>query len=72
MHLFWSLKELKNCSQYNVSSMQIYQCFYFCVAAKKTNKQVYVSYSLPVTDPNMSLLVESTIKKELELHPEHF
>ncbi|XP_003979179.1 proteasome assembly chaperone 4 [Takifugu rubripes] len=40
--------------------------------AKKTNKQVYVSYSLPGTDPNMSLLVESKIKKELELHPEHF
>lgn len=40
--------------------------------AKKTNKQVYVSYSLPVTDSNLSLLVENRIKKELELHPEHF
>nr|XP_046247571.1 proteasome assembly chaperone 4 [Scatophagus argus] len=40
--------------------------------AKKTKKQVYVSYSLPVTDVNLSLLVENRIKKELELHPEHF
>lgn len=57
--------------RYNVKSMNIYQSC-FCVAAKKTQKQVYVSYSLPVTDPNMSLLVENRIKKELELHPEHF
>ncbi|KAG8003387.1 Proteasome assembly chaperone 4 [Nibea albiflora] len=40
--------------------------------AKKTKKQVYVSYSLPMTDSNLSLLVENRIKKELELHPEHF
>ncbi|KAL7396679.1 hypothetical protein ABVT39_009753 [Epinephelus coioides] len=40
--------------------------------AKKTQKQVYVSYSLPMTDSNISLLVENRIKKELELHPEHF
>ncbi|XP_039983794.1 proteasome assembly chaperone 4 [Xiphias gladius] len=40
--------------------------------AKKTQKQVYVSYSLPMTDSNLSLLVENRIKKELELHPEHF
>lgn len=40
--------------------------------AKKTKKQVFVSYSLPVTDPNLSLLVENRIKKELELHPERF
>ncbi|XP_059197534.1 proteasome assembly chaperone 4 [Centropristis striata] len=40
--------------------------------AKKTKKQVFVSYSLPVTDSNLSLLVENRIKKELELHPEHF
>lgn len=44
-------------------------CF---AAAKKTKKQVYVSYSLPVTDGNVGLLVEDRIKKELELHPEHF
>lgn len=43
-----------------------------CFAAKKTNKQVYVSYSLPVTDSNLSLLVEDRIKKELERHPQHF
>ncbi|XP_019133046.2 proteasome assembly chaperone 4 [Larimichthys crocea] len=40
--------------------------------AKKTKKQVYVSYSLPMTDSNLGLLVENRIKKELELHPEHF
>ncbi|KAF7648451.1 hypothetical protein LDENG_00156550 [Lucifuga dentata] len=40
--------------------------------AKKTKKQVFVSYSLPVMDSNMTLLVENSIKKELELHPEHF
>uniref|UniRef100_A0A3Q3X8Q3 Proteasome assembly chaperone 4 n=1 Tax=Mola mola TaxID=94237 RepID=A0A3Q3X8Q3_MOLML len=40
--------------------------------AKKTKKQVYVSYSLPITDSNMSLLVENRIKKELEVHPEYF
>ncbi|XP_029004941.1 proteasome assembly chaperone 4 [Betta splendens] len=40
--------------------------------AKKTKKQVFVSYSLPMTDSNISLLVENRIKKELELHPEHF
>lgn len=40
--------------------------------AKKTKKQVFVSYSLPMTDSNLSLLVENRIKKELELHPEHF
>ncbi|XP_035032437.1 proteasome assembly chaperone 4 [Hippoglossus stenolepis] len=40
--------------------------------AKKTKKQVFVSYSLPMTDSNLGLLVENRIKKELELHPEHF
>ncbi|XP_042271687.1 proteasome assembly chaperone 4 [Thunnus maccoyii] len=40
--------------------------------AKKTKKQVFVSYSLPMTDSSHSLLVENRIKKELELHPEHF
>lgn len=40
--------------------------------AKKTKKQVYVSYSLPMTDSSLGLLVENRIKKELELHPEHF
>ncbi|XP_034532876.1 proteasome assembly chaperone 4 [Notolabrus celidotus] len=40
--------------------------------AKKTKKQVFVSYSIPLTDSNFSLLVENRIKKELELHPEHF
>uniref|UniRef100_A0AAQ4QJI5 Proteasome assembly chaperone 4 n=1 Tax=Gasterosteus aculeatus aculeatus TaxID=481459 RepID=A0AAQ4QJI5_GASAC len=40
--------------------------------AKKTKKQVFVSCSLPMTDSNLSLSVEQRIKKEVELHPEHF
>uniref|UniRef100_A0A1A8BZS4 Proteasome (Prosome, macropain) assembly chaperone 4 n=1 Tax=Nothobranchius kadleci TaxID=1051664 RepID=A0A1A8BZS4_NOTKA len=40
--------------------------------AKRTRKQVFVSYSLPMTDSSLSLLVENRIKKELELHPEYF
>lgn len=65
-----NLKVTFRCS---VNRMSIYRvCWCLCVAAKKTQKQVYVSYSLPVTDPNASLLVENRIKKELELHPEHF
>ncbi|XP_068176069.1 proteasome assembly chaperone 4 [Antennarius striatus] len=40
--------------------------------AKKTKKQVYVSYSLPLTDSSLGLLVEDRIKKELELRPELF
>ncbi|KAI7799649.1 proteasome assembly chaperone 4 [Triplophysa rosa] len=40
--------------------------------AKKTKKQVFVSYNLPMTDSNLTLLVENTIKKEMELHPDKF
>ncbi|MED6253624.1 hypothetical protein AMECASPLE_004669 [Ameca splendens] len=40
--------------------------------AKRTKKQVFVSYSLPMTDSSLSLLVENRIKKEMELHPENF
>ncbi|XP_008336702.1 proteasome assembly chaperone 4 [Cynoglossus semilaevis] len=40
--------------------------------AKKTKKQVFLSYDLPMTDSNLSLLVERRILKELELHPELF
>ncbi|KAB5517199.1 hypothetical protein PHYPO_G00186950 [Pangasianodon hypophthalmus] len=39
---------------------------------KKTKKQVFVSYNLPVTDSNLTLLVENRIKKEMELHPDKF
>ncbi|XP_056131972.1 proteasome assembly chaperone 4 [Lampris incognitus] len=39
--------------------------------AKRTKKQVFVSYNLP-SGSNLSLLVENRIKKELEVHPEHF
>ncbi|XP_066533407.1 proteasome assembly chaperone 4 [Hoplias malabaricus] len=39
---------------------------------KKTEKQVFVSYNLPMTDSRLTLLVENRIKKEMELHPEKF
>ncbi|XP_065112536.1 proteasome assembly chaperone 4 [Paramisgurnus dabryanus] len=39
---------------------------------KKTKKQVFVSYNLPMTDSNLLLLVENRIKKEMELHPHKF
>ncbi|KAI5094438.1 proteasome assembly chaperone 4 [Silurus meridionalis] len=39
---------------------------------KKTKKQVFVSYNLPVTDSNLTILVENRIKKEMELHPDKF
>ncbi|XP_073673267.1 proteasome assembly chaperone 4-like [Garra rufa] len=39
---------------------------------KKTKKQVFVSYNLPMTDSNLALLVENRIKKEMELHPDKF
>ncbi|KAA0708166.1 Proteasome assembly chaperone 4 [Triplophysa tibetana] len=40
--------------------------------SKKTKKQVFVSYNLPMADSNLTLLVENTIKKEMELHPDKF
>ncbi|KAJ3599320.1 hypothetical protein NHX12_033283 [Muraenolepis orangiensis] len=40
--------------------------------AKKTKKQVFVSYNLPVVNSNLALQVESRIKTEMENHPEHF
>ncbi|KAL2089388.1 hypothetical protein ACEWY4_014076 [Coilia grayii] len=39
---------------------------------KRTKKQVFVSYNLPGSHSQLSLLVEERIKKELELHPEKF
>ncbi|XP_077056089.1 proteasome assembly chaperone 4 [Siphateles boraxobius] len=39
---------------------------------KKTKKQVFVSYNLPMTNSNLALLVEDRIKKEMELHPDKF
>ncbi|XP_026097162.1 proteasome assembly chaperone 4 isoform X1 [Carassius auratus] len=41
-------------------------------SAKKTKKQVFVSYNLPLTNSNLALLVENRIKKEMELHPDKF
>ncbi|XP_064189947.1 proteasome assembly chaperone 4 isoform X1 [Anguilla rostrata] len=40
--------------------------------ARKTKKQVFVSYSLPTTEANLTLLVENRIKKEMEQFPEKF
>ncbi|XP_061680220.1 proteasome assembly chaperone 4 [Syngnathoides biaculeatus] len=40
--------------------------------AKKTKKQVFMSYNLPMTDCSLSLLVENRIKKELQLYPGKF
>ncbi|XP_069469614.1 proteasome assembly chaperone 4 [Ambystoma mexicanum] len=40
--------------------------------AKKTKKQVFVSYNLPSTDANFALLVENRVKKEMEAFPEKF
>ncbi|XP_062857243.1 proteasome assembly chaperone 4 [Trichomycterus rosablanca] len=39
---------------------------------KKTKKQVFVSYNLPVADSSLTLLVENRIKKEMDLHPDKF
>jgi hypothetical protein len=45
-------------------------CFLFL--ARKTNKQVFVSYNLQNTDSNFALLVENRIKEEMEAFPEKF
>ncbi|XP_006634627.1 proteasome assembly chaperone 4 [Lepisosteus oculatus] len=39
---------------------------------KKTKKQVFVSYNLPSTEANLTLLVENRVKKEMELFPDKF
>ncbi|XP_036901313.1 proteasome assembly chaperone 4 isoform X1 [Sturnira hondurensis] len=40
--------------------------------ARKTNKQVFVSYNLQNADSNFALLVENRIKEEMEAFPEKF
>ncbi|XP_008829893.1 proteasome assembly chaperone 4 isoform X1 [Nannospalax galili] len=40
--------------------------------ARKTNKQVFVSYNLQNTDSNFALLIENRIKEEMETFPEKF
>ncbi|XP_051025861.1 proteasome assembly chaperone 4 isoform X1 [Acomys russatus] len=40
--------------------------------ARKTSKQVFVSYNLNNTDSNFTLLVENRIKEEMETFPEKF
>ncbi|XP_002720999.1 proteasome assembly chaperone 4 [Oryctolagus cuniculus] len=40
--------------------------------ARKTNKQVFVSYNLQNTDSNFALLVENRIKEEMDAFPEKF
>ncbi|XP_040859236.1 proteasome assembly chaperone 4-like [Ochotona curzoniae] len=40
--------------------------------ARKTNKQVFVSYNLQNTDSNFALLMENRIMEEMEAFPEKF
>ncbi|XP_072366093.1 proteasome assembly chaperone 4 [Scyliorhinus torazame] len=40
--------------------------------AKKTGKQVFISYNLPSTNTNLSLQVENRIKQEMVTHPDKF
>lgn len=40
--------------------------------ARKTSKQVFVSYNLPNTSSSFELLVESRIKEEMQAFPEKF
>ncbi|XP_028659845.1 proteasome assembly chaperone 4 [Erpetoichthys calabaricus] len=40
--------------------------------AKKTGKQVFVSYNIPRIESNLTLLIENRIKKEMELLPDKF
>ncbi|XP_062925459.1 proteasome assembly chaperone 4 isoform X2 [Mobula hypostoma] len=40
--------------------------------AKKTGKQVFISYNLPNTNTNLSLEVENRIKQEMEANPDKF
>ena len=40
--------------------------------ARKTSKQVFVSYNLPNTSSSFELLVENRIKEEMQAFPEKF
>uniref|UniRef100_UPI00398F50FC proteasome assembly chaperone 4 n=1 Tax=Pristiophorus japonicus TaxID=55135 RepID=UPI00398F50FC len=40
--------------------------------AKKTGKQVFISYNLPNTNTSLSLQVENRIKQEMDAHPDKF
>ncbi|XP_067906065.1 proteasome assembly chaperone 4 [Heterodontus francisci] len=40
--------------------------------AKKTGKQVFISYNLPSTCTSLSLQVENRIKQEMSAHPDKF
>ncbi|XP_064363164.1 proteasome assembly chaperone 4 [Dromaius novaehollandiae] len=40
--------------------------------ARKTKKQIFVSYNLQNTDSNFSLLIENRIKEEMMAFPEKF
>ncbi|MBN3315835.1 PSMG4 protein, partial [Atractosteus spatula] len=61
-----------NSEAYMLISVLISYTFSFYVLAKKTKKQVFVSYNLPSTEANLTLLVEDRIKKEMELFPDKF
>lgn len=54
----------------SISGVAVSMCFLFL--ARKTNKQVFVSYNLQNTDSNFALLVENRIKEEMEAFPEKF
>ncbi|XP_078395670.1 proteasome assembly chaperone 4 [Cetorhinus maximus] len=40
--------------------------------AKKTGKQVFISYNLPSSNASLSLQVENRIKQEMVAHPDKF
>ncbi|XP_041040676.1 proteasome assembly chaperone 4 [Carcharodon carcharias] len=40
--------------------------------AKKTGKQVFISYNLPSSNTGLSLQVENRIKQEMVTHPDKF
>ncbi|XP_078055147.1 proteasome assembly chaperone 4 [Mustelus asterias] len=40
--------------------------------AKKTGKQVFISYNLPSSNASLSLQVENRIKQEMVTHPDKF
>ena len=42
------------------------------LSARKTSKQVFVSYNLPNTSSSFELLVENRIREEMQAFPEKF
>ncbi|EOA98878.1 Proteasome assembly chaperone 4, partial [Anas platyrhynchos] len=54
------------------SLSKLYLNTLFCVLARKTKKQIFVSYNLQNTDSNFTLLIENRIKEEMTAFPEKF